>query len=177
MLEYILLGFLIPGEKTGYELKQCMVRSTSYFFDASFGSIYPALKRLTDKGMILLQQGAEGSRVKKSYEITEAGKTCFLDWLAQPIPFAGARQDHLVKLFFYGYLPKETAVQNLKEFITEVEVLKNRLEREKQEEESQHAISEFFYEHAAMIYGVTYYHFVIDWCRTLIRQLEGEDNQ
>ncbi|WP_236880832.1 PadR family transcriptional regulator [Clostridioides difficile] len=49
MLEYIILGFLMEKELSGYDLKQIMSESTSYFFDASFGSIYPALKRLETK--------------------------------------------------------------------------------------------------------------------------------
>lgn len=49
MLEYIILGFLLSKDLTGYDLKQRMAKSTSFFFDASFGSIYPALKRLEAK--------------------------------------------------------------------------------------------------------------------------------
>ena len=46
MLEYIILGFLMGCAASGYDLKQYMAESTSYFFYASYGSIYPALKRL-----------------------------------------------------------------------------------------------------------------------------------
>ncbi|WP_088185748.1 PadR family transcriptional regulator [Desulfosporosinus sp. FKA] len=54
MTEYILLGFLMQNSMTGYDIKQHMSMSTSYFIDASFGSIYPALKRLEQKGFILI---------------------------------------------------------------------------------------------------------------------------
>jgi DNA-binding PadR family transcriptional regulator len=44
MLEYIILGYLLIGEMSGYDLKRWMSYCTSNFFDASFGSIYPRSK-------------------------------------------------------------------------------------------------------------------------------------
>lgn len=45
MLIYVILGFLCEKDMTGYEIKQKMTISTSNFIDASFGSIYPMLKK------------------------------------------------------------------------------------------------------------------------------------
>lgn len=45
MLIYVILGFLCEKDMTGYEIKQKMTLSTSNFIDASFGSIYPMLKK------------------------------------------------------------------------------------------------------------------------------------
>lgn len=49
MLIYVILGFLCEKDMTGYEIKQKMTISTSNFIDASFGSIYPMLKKM-EKG-------------------------------------------------------------------------------------------------------------------------------
>ena len=78
MLEYIILGFLMTKERSGYDLKRCMTQTTSYFFDASFGSIYPALKRLTQKGLVTFREDVDGGKFKKVYRITDSGRTAFM---------------------------------------------------------------------------------------------------
>ena len=83
MLEYIILGFLMGCAASGYDLKQYMAESTSYFFDASYGSIYPALKRLEEKKLILSEEKVTGGKFKKLYSITEEGRGVFLTWLSR----------------------------------------------------------------------------------------------
>ena len=48
----VLLGFLAQDEMTGYELKRLMERSVGFFFGASYGSIYPALRDLEGAGLV-----------------------------------------------------------------------------------------------------------------------------
>ena len=67
MLEYIILGFLMRRKATGYDLKQYMAESTSYFFDASYGSIYPALKRLEEKKFLCSEEQVTGGKFKKLF--------------------------------------------------------------------------------------------------------------
>ncbi|MCW0824055.1 PadR family transcriptional regulator [Clostridioides difficile] len=62
ILKYIILGFMMEKELSGYDLKQKMSTSTSYFFDASFGSIYLALKRLEEKDYICYREVIDGSK-------------------------------------------------------------------------------------------------------------------
>lgn len=174
MLEYIILGFLLKEEMSGYDLKQWMVNSTSYFFDASFGSIYPALKRLEKKGYICLHEVIENSKFKKLYAVTDIGKSCFLSWLEKPIIFSKTKQDHLVYIFFYKYLPKETAISNLRTFLKEVEPFLNQLSQEKADVEKTYCVDQFVYQYSTMVYGVSYYKLLIDWCNDLLKQIEEE---
>jgi DNA-binding PadR family transcriptional regulator len=174
MLEYIILGFLMYGGKSGYELKQRMTYSTSYFFDASFGSIYPALKRLEQKGLIVYRESVEGSKYKKVYQIQESGKVVFLNWLEKPIIFEKARQDHLVQIFFYEFLSKEKAIENLKMFVEEVGSVANQLNEQKEEATAKHSIYQFYYRYSTMLYGIDYYRFVTSWCNELIHKLETD---
>lgn len=174
MLEYIILGFLIDGEKSGYDLKQWMTKSTSYFFDASFGSIYPALKRLENKSFVIFKESVVGSKYKKVYQITESGKETFMEWIAKPIVFEKSRQDHLVKVFFYEFLPKEQAIVNLKRLVGEIKPVVKELVVQKEEANKNYDIYEYYYRYAAMSYGIDYYHFVINWCNDLIIALETD---
>lgn len=167
MLESIILGFLMRQNATGYDLKQSMSQTTSYFFDASYGSIYPALKRMEVKGLIRSREEVNGGKFKKSYSITDEGRAHFLEWLKQPVRFSGTRHDHLVPLFFYEYLDSETARRNLEQFITEVTLCLNELECQKQKITSQCAESIMTYPHSVLCYGIQYYEMLIRWCTDL----------
>ena len=46
------LGVLSLGEATGYEIKKLLESRFCHFYDASFGSIYPARTKLTGEGMV-----------------------------------------------------------------------------------------------------------------------------
>lgn len=173
MLEFIILGFLMTREMSGYDLKHLMSVSTSYFFDASFGSIYPALKRLEEKGLINSREIVEGSKYKKLYSINGDGKKAFMKWLKEPIVFAKTRQNHLVKIFFYELLPKNDAVANLKALIKEVEIVLNQL-RNQTEEVAKRRNGNQIFKHSTMIYGIQYSQFIIDWCNSLIKEIEAK---
>lgn len=170
MLEFILLGFLKYGEMTGYQLKQCMAESTSNFFDASFGSIYPTLKKLEGRGLITARGMVEGGKFKKLYSVTQAGSEAFMEWLERPISFSKIRPDHLVNIFFYGFLPRKTALENLNAFIGDVTaVLSGLLDYEKNMTEKADG---FMY--STLRFGIEYYTFIIAWCKDLIKKFEGE---
>lgn len=172
MLEYIILGYLMNGEMSGYDLKRWMSYCTSNFFDASYGSIYPALKRLEEKGFINFRETIEGGKLKKLYSINEIGKVYFLHWLEAPIVFAKTKQDHLVKIFFYDQLPKETAISNLKNLIKQVEPVLKYLENHKCDIEAKYDTNRYFFQFSTIDYGIGYYRFVIDWCNDLLNRLE-----
>src|SRR5256885_8742461 len=40
------------GRRTGYDIKTFVDRTTRYFWAASYGQIYPELKRLEDQGLV-----------------------------------------------------------------------------------------------------------------------------
>ncbi|TQW48753.1 helix-turn-helix transcriptional regulator [Clostridioides difficile] len=117
MLEYIILGFLMEKELSGYDLKQIMSESTSYFFDASFGSIYPALKRLETKGYIHYHEVIDGNKLKKLYSITNTGKEVFLEWLKKPINFSKTNRELLAKFVETNRINKFVSIDEDNNFI------------------------------------------------------------
>ncbi len=48
----VILGMLAQGQRTGYDIKQFVDKSTRHFWAASYGQIYPELKRLEDQGLV-----------------------------------------------------------------------------------------------------------------------------
>ena len=47
MLESIILGMVSDNDFTGYDIKKLIENGIGVFYKASYGSLYPALKRLT----------------------------------------------------------------------------------------------------------------------------------
>lgn len=160
MTEFILLGFLMEKNMTGYDMKQHMSFSTSYFMDASFGSIYPALKRLTEKGYIEVMEVSEGGKLKKIYSICESGKNEFLKWLDKPIDSSKSSvSSALVKIFFYRYLSAERIPELLGQYIQDIKKYKFDLLNLKDKIDNK--LDK--YERSTMCFGLDYYDFIIQW--------------
>ena len=75
------LGVLTLGDASGYEIKKAFEDSpVGDFTGASYGSIYPALTKLTEEGLVTCEaQSQEGRPDKKVYSITPAGKQNFIE--------------------------------------------------------------------------------------------------
>jgi PadR family transcriptional regulator, regulatory protein AphA len=80
------LAILNFGEATGYEIRKLSTEGNfSYFVDASYGAIYPALSRLEEDGLITGRSEVQpGKPARKVYEITPAGRKAFIEALSQP---------------------------------------------------------------------------------------------
>ncbi|WP_371364441.1 hypothetical protein SRRS_51550 [Sporomusa rhizae] len=168
MLEYIILGILMYGDKSGYDLKQYIQRIMSNFFDASFGSIYPALKRMEHRGIIVSRETVEGGKFKKFYTISDSGKAEFMNWMEQPVEFSKTKPDHLIKVFFCRFLPKEKVRDHLCALKKEVEPVLHVLEHNGPEVKKQYDIYQF----STLKFGVGYYKYILNWCDDLLRALE-----
>ena len=100
-LRAVLLGFLVQGDLTGYELKHLMERSVGFFFGASYGSIYPALKDLEEGGLVSSTRVVQSERPnKKVYSITPEGEAYFRKALGEPPAPDTLRSEFLMHLFF-----------------------------------------------------------------------------
>lgn len=97
---YAILGMLLDGPSTGYEIKSLMSRSTVYFWRESDSTLYPMLKLLAQEGKVLSKIVHVGRKRKEVFSITETGQTEFKAWLAGPTGSETPRNEFLLKLFF-----------------------------------------------------------------------------
>ncbi len=81
------LSILFDREASGYEIRKlCTEDEGCYFVEASFGSIYPALAKLEDDGLVVSRvEQQSGKPNKKIYAITAAGREAFIDALHEPM--------------------------------------------------------------------------------------------
>ena len=68
----VVLGLLSLGPRSGYDIKTVVDRSTRFFWAASYGQIYPELRRLEKEGLIEGEDAPRGERGRRVYEITKA---------------------------------------------------------------------------------------------------------
>jgi PadR family transcriptional regulator AphA len=97
----VVLGMIRLGRRTGYEIKQLVDVSARFFWTASYGQIYPELKRLEDEGLIRGEDAATNGRPRRAYELTPAGEAALDGWLRSGAPpLLEMRDEGLLKLFF-----------------------------------------------------------------------------
>lgn len=97
---YAILGMLLDGPCTGYEIKSLMERSTTYFWRESDSTIYPMLKVLAKERKAISKEVYVGKKKKEIFSITKSGKAEFKKWFESPTGSETQRNEFLLKLFF-----------------------------------------------------------------------------
>jgi PadR family transcriptional regulator, regulatory protein AphA len=110
---YVILGMVSREPRSGYEIKALVDDTTRFFWAASYGQIYPELKRLSAAGLVEGADAPRGDRKRTVYAITAAGEAELHEWLRQPPETFEMREEGLLKLFFSGVLPPDAAAETL----------------------------------------------------------------
>jgi DNA-binding PadR family transcriptional regulator len=124
--EHILLGLICNAPSSGYDLKRIFATSPMGIYQPSSGTLYPALRRLEQKGLVKAQapsgQNGQSARHRRIYEPTQTGRAAHLNWLRTPVEPATVSYDlglHLMRFVMMEHLlpPEEvlTFLQNLAE--------------------------------------------------------------
>jgi PadR family transcriptional regulator AphA len=108
---YVILGMVGGEPRSGYEIKSLVDDTTRFFWAASYGQIYPELKRLSEAGLIEGVDAPTGGRRRTVYGITPEGEEELRAWLRQPPQTYEMREEGLLKLFFASALPPDEAVE------------------------------------------------------------------
>ena len=97
-----LLGFLLDGPMTGWDLVQEVDSSVGYFWNVTRSQVYRELRALADAG--LTKEQAPGKRDRVLYEITAVGRAAFREWIAdEPGPDL-LRLPIVLRVFFGEHL-------------------------------------------------------------------------
>lgn len=107
--EILCLATLMRHPASGYDIRKMYEDGPFKLIKGiSFGSIYPALSRLLDQGYVQLSGGhPTSSRDAKVYEITEKGRSFFVERLYTPPRPDEIRSDFLFVLAFGDQLSRE----------------------------------------------------------------------
>jgi PadR family transcriptional regulator, regulatory protein AphA len=111
---YVILGMVSREPRSGYEIKAVVDSTTRFFWTASYGQIYPELKRLSEAELVEGIDASRGDRKRTVYAITADGEAELKDWLRRPPGASEMREEGLLKLFFSGALKPAEAVETLR---------------------------------------------------------------
>jgi PadR family transcriptional regulator AphA len=169
---YVILGMLKLGRRTGYDIKVLVDVSTRFFWAASYGQIYPELKRLEDAGLVVGRDDPAGGRRRRVYELTAAGEEALQGWLTSPAPLVQElRHEGILKFFFADALTPDEQTELLGRMREEHERVRDRLRaiephaRAAREEQG----NEFPL--LTLEWGIALNEFYADWCARLERRL------
>jgi PadR family transcriptional regulator, regulatory protein PadR len=90
-LGLVVLKSLLGGERHGYAIVRWIEETTGDVMQVEEGSLYPALRRLEDRGFITAQWGlSENNRRARFYELTPAGRRHLKQEATRWLEFSGA---------------------------------------------------------------------------------------
>ena len=101
-----LLGFLLEGALTGWDIVGAVDASIGYFWNLTRSQVYRELRTLAELGYV--EAGETGPRDRRPYSITEKGRDAFLSWLRQDPGDDLIRMQALLKFFFADYIDEDT---------------------------------------------------------------------
>ena len=167
----VILGVLAVEPRSGYDIKALTDKSTRFFWAASYGQIYPELKRLTKRGLIDGSDEPHGGRKRTVYRITRDGRRALAEWLGAPEQVHELRDEGLLKLFFAGAQGDGAVAAAIREKrdahaaalaeLREIEPHARAAERVGPAE--------------VLGYGLAYNEFAIRWCDETLKKLNKEN--
>ena len=101
----VVLGLLALRPRSGYDIKTVVDRSTRFFWAASYGQIYPELKRLEEDGLVEGEDRPSGGRSRRVYRLTPVGREALGEWLLGDTVTIELRDESLLRIFFADALP------------------------------------------------------------------------
>ncbi len=174
-LRAVLLGFLTRGDLTGYELKGAMDESVGFFFGASYGSIYPALRGLEEEGFVSSTLVVQSDRPnKKIYSLTPEGRAYFLEALKEPPAADSFRSEFLMQLFFGRYQDPQRLLALIGDHRSS---LLDSLERLRETEEQIREVPQARFGLMCLRYGLAHHENTLAWLDAVegeVRAMAGE---
>jgi DNA-binding PadR family transcriptional regulator len=167
-VENIILGCLSFGPKSGYEIKKIINMSSSWFYNASYGSIYPILKKHESKGLVTSEEVVDNGRYKRLYKLTDKGEKAFYNWMLGTPRLMTVKYEMAVKLMFFAKIEPQERIKQVEEHIEQLILFKQELE-----EIEPYADSEGdSYQRLILDWGENLYAFLIQWFSMLLEELK-----
>jgi PadR family transcriptional regulator AphA len=108
---YVVLGMLLHGPATSYDLKQRIAYTIGNFWAFAHSQLYDEPVRLVADGLVT-ETVEQGGRRKRTYSITRAGRQALRDWLATAtLEQVEVRDLGLLKLFFAAFGEREDLIR------------------------------------------------------------------
>jgi PadR family transcriptional regulator, regulatory protein AphA len=169
---YVVLGMIRLGRRTGYEIKSLVDVSTRFFWAASYGQIYPELRRLEEDGLIEGEDDPESGRRRRSYRLTATGKRALHDWLTSREPHVlELRDEGVLRFFFADALDPGEQVALLRRMRDRYEGVRERLETIQPGAQAARDERGEEFAYLTLEWGIAHAGFMADWCSRMERRV------
>lgn len=174
---YAILGLLTYGPMSGYDIRQLIETSISFFWNESYGQIYPTLKGLVEEGLATVEVDEQQGRPdRKLYAITDAGIEALQTYLAEPPRPALVRNEFLLRVFFGGHMDPAQLREMLLSFQAEQRATLGAYEGVEAAFKTEGHPDEQYWS-MTLNYGKHYARAMIDWVDETLAQLDDENEQ
>jgi len=175
---HVILGMLAQRPRSGYDIKRYVDRSTRHFWAASYGQIYPDLKRLAEAGLVEGESTPSGGRRRTVFTITEKGCGALFEWLTSPAePVEEVRDEALLKIFFADLLTLEETTAVLRVKRASHQRTLDQLESQLEAARASRAARGVHPTPMALDYGIQFHRWAVAWCDETEALLRSEASQ
>lgn len=101
------------GPLNGFQMRNIIQHRLRFFWDESFGQIYPTLRQLEAEGSI--KKSSQPGR-KTSWGITKAGRQALRDWMSTPPRKEYIRWELMLRVMFGGAGNLEDLIRDVADF-------------------------------------------------------------
>jgi DNA-binding PadR family transcriptional regulator len=125
-LDYAILGLLNKEPAAGYALRRIFQTTPLGLYSDSPGSIYPALRRLHQRGLVTAPR-ARGGRRRRTHRITARGRRALRQWLEAPLTYPEVVGGHGGPELRLAFLSEFVPPARVRVFLREFAVLLDRV--------------------------------------------------
>ena len=170
---YVILGMLRSRPHTGYEIKAIVDHSTRFFWAASYGQIYPELKRLEEAGFVEGEPESQGGRRKRSFSLTAEGRRELQDWISSGEPLhSELRHEGLLRFFFADVVDREDQLDLVRDIREMHERARDEMRAIRPHAEEARTARDQEFPLRTLDFGLAYQDFVVDWCSRIELELK-----
>jgi DNA-binding PadR family transcriptional regulator len=164
-----ILGILAKEPRSGYEIKAFVDNSTRFFWAASYGQIYPELRRLTEQKLISGTESPTGGRKRTVYKLTAAGRRALREWHERKPEVYELRDEGMLKLFLADAVDPARAPEIARECAAHAAETAARLREIEALAAGKHPAA-----YTVLRSGIAFNEFVADWYEQAARDLENQ---
>ncbi|TLQ49900.1 PadR family transcriptional regulator [Lacticaseibacillus casei] len=169
----VVLGLLNQRDMSGYEIKEVFETQLKFFFDGTFGMIYPILRKLEKDGLIQKKHVVQDLKPNKNiYSITELGKKEFMTYLNSKTVEETFKSDFLMRMYFGQDLDRDKVISFVEQEITRKKTNLSEL-TDNYERWTDNGMNSF--QEITFMYGIAYYKSEIEVLDKALDQLKNQN--
>ncbi|ARY90291.1 MULTISPECIES: PadR family transcriptional regulator [Lacticaseibacillus] len=169
----VVLGLLNQRDMSGYEIKEVFETQLKFFFDGTFGMIYPILRKLEKDELIQKKHVVQDLKPNKNiYSITELGKKEFMTYLNSKTVEETFKSDFLMRMYFGQDLDRDKVISFVEQEITRKKTNLSEL-TDNYERWTDNGMNSF--QEITFMYGIAYYKSEIEVLDKALEQLKNQN--